>query len=479
MGPESNKEIRTLEQVLDVTNQRIIDASEFFKQTEAEIFEKRYELETAIREEKLEFVCCYCYQPVKIRASQDHKRIFHFAHLMNSQYCPIKNISQLTRAEILALKYHGAKESWKHINLKNFISKVLILNKDNNKGIEFVKTEKVFFEKTSSINFSKNSWKRPDITSRYNGKDIVFELQLSTTFLSVINERQSFYKRNQTYLLWVFNIFEKNDDFRKVMQSDIFYNNNCNAFEIDEIAQQKSIEEQDLVLKCYFKEPCIAENRIEYNWKTQYVRLEDLTFDTENYELFYYNVRVAEDNLKSRIMALKDSELLSLVNFGDYMEIISLLCDGYSVSHHELDELKRLYEELVKPTNFISKDSMPFRVIIAILIIKIDDDKIKRTFVANTRLIKILTSILSLKTKKIIGFNYERMIQVAHSLLTSRPEFLQIYERAINLYYPSLFKEQDPLEKFTKRAKAIKTSGIEQYQYHQIIEIIFPELFKP
>ena len=50
-------------------------------------------------------------------------------------------------------------------------------------------------------------WKKPDISASYKNINIVFEIQLSTTFLSVIVDREYFYKDNQTYILWVFKNF--------------------------------------------------------------------------------------------------------------------------------------------------------------------------------------------------------------------------------------------------------------------------------
>ena len=57
---------------------------------------------------------------------------------------------------------------------------------------------------------------------------MVFEIQLSTTYVNVIAERRDFYLNEGGMLLWIFYNFDAGE--RRLTQDDVFFNNNRNAF---------------------------------------------------------------------------------------------------------------------------------------------------------------------------------------------------------------------------------------------------------
>lgn len=65
-----------------------------------------------------------------------------------------------------------------------------------------------------------------------------FELQISTTFIQVIVDRENFYKENNTYIMWIFLEF----DCEQFTQLDISYANKSNTFVFDEEARNLSIK---------------------------------------------------------------------------------------------------------------------------------------------------------------------------------------------------------------------------------------------
>ena len=94
-------------------------------------------------------------------------------------------------------------------------------------------------------------WRRPDVYAEYNGRKYVFELQLSTTFVSVIVDRDIFYRLNDYNIIWIFN-FEDNEEYvnlYNLMCKDIYYANKRNVFIFDTEAEEKSKENGELVLK--------------------------------------------------------------------------------------------------------------------------------------------------------------------------------------------------------------------------------------
>ena len=56
------------------------------------------------------------------------------------------------------------------------------------------------------------NWRKPDVIAKYNNLNIVFELQLSTTFISVVVQRDIFYRLNDYFIIWVFN-FDDNQKY--------------------------------------------------------------------------------------------------------------------------------------------------------------------------------------------------------------------------------------------------------------------------
>jgi len=378
--------------------------------------------------------------------------------------------NKFTKEEILRIKYNGVKESDLHIELKTLIAKSLAANQNAAKGIEFVEIEHVY--KHQAI---PNVWKKPDVSSVFQGKPVVFELQLSTTFLSVINSRQEFYKENQTFILWVFNAFETDDDKRKFTQSDVFFSNNRNAFELDELAKDKSIHDDDLVLKCNYQKPVLKNDEIRYEWEYTYVRLEDLTFDQNTYKVYYFDVDKAEEEIKAEL-EIKRSALIHDVLHGDVAKISDLFLRNYKISDREKKYIIKLYESKVKPKDVIDLYTSEYCIIWATLCLKLNDHSLLKEFINDIKLHKTITDILSLKLNKIIGYAFKKQIQIAHQLIDRRPEYLNIYLEAINKYQPAFFKEQDATHKLKAKIDKIKYS-VQSLNYNErIIAKIFPEL---
>ncbi|HBF89499.1 MAG TPA: hypothetical protein DDX39_12735 [Bacteroidales bacterium] len=463
---------RTIESVLDLKTGKEVFASDFFKKSIDEIFKLRYEFETAIRENTPRFVCYFCRQAIKIRGQADSKKILHFAHLKDSDDCSIKTNSKYTKEELLRIKYNGAKESDLHLELKMFIANSLAANRDNSKGIEFVDTEMI--NKHQAI---PKIWKKPDVSSKYLGKSVVFELQLSTTFLSVINSRQEFYKENSTFIIWVFSVFETDDDRRKFTQSDVFYNNNRNGFELDEEAKLKSIQENDLVLKCNYQKPVIKNNYIDYKWAFEFVRLHDLTFDSDTFKVYYYDVDGESEKLKVELK-LSQSPLIDLILNGEDTKVLELFLNGFKISDLEKRHVLELYSKHVKTKDCIDNYTFEYRVVLATICIKLDDLELIKAFHDDHKLRKTIIDILSLKLGKIIGYAFKKQIQISHRLIDSRPEHFDLYHQAIRLYQPLLIKEQDSSNKLKQKITGIKDSAKAQIINYSLVEKIFPELIK-
>lgn len=157
-------------------------------QNEESIFKLRHIVEERIQAENPLYTCDSCGQPVAVRSHwlcNHRSHTFYFKHLRDSGDCAFKTDSKLTKDDIRCMKYNGAKESPIHIELKEYVAEQL--KKDNR--FTDIQVEKVIKGKGWS-----KKWKKPDVSAKFGGRQLVFEVQLSTDFLDVIVKREVFYQ---------------------------------------------------------------------------------------------------------------------------------------------------------------------------------------------------------------------------------------------------------------------------------------------
>ena len=270
---------RTIEEVYDLQDGVFIDAKEFFSRSEAEIMAFRKHLEEAIQLNQPRFVCSHCRQMVKISGRITEKgKVSFFSHLHDSDDCDIKTTTQLSKEDIEARKYGMVGESERHKRLKNFIREYL--EKDGKLEVTDVVVSKRINSDIPYLN-----WRCPDVSATYKGKKLVFELQLSTTFLSVIVDRDIFYRLNNYYVVWVFN-FDNEENrltLENLLAKDIYYANKRNVFILDDDAMDMSKKENRLYLSVTW----LDENNKFVEKKL--VAIDELSFDENSCKPYYYD----------------------------------------------------------------------------------------------------------------------------------------------------------------------------------------------
>ena len=189
----------TCKQVFDHESRSIRDSWEVLdKEYEAEQFQLRMKMEEEKQSKGFRFTCPLCNRGLNLRGGGDQKKSLHFTHPREPEHkCPYKTADNHSPEDIEAMKYNGAKESIEHQQVKKRLVAGLQLDLDTESGS--VKSEETF-----RASLPDKSWRRPDVSARWKGKGVVFEAQLSTTFLSVIAGRRTFYCENQAQLIWVF-----------------------------------------------------------------------------------------------------------------------------------------------------------------------------------------------------------------------------------------------------------------------------------
>jgi hypothetical protein len=276
---------RTIELVIDVENSEIINADDFFSQNEKIVSDARKVLELAYKSGQDKYQCAFCDQNIKISGRRLFERgitVYFFSHLQDSDDCPIKTTNLMSLSEILAKKYKGINEGELHKKLKNFIAGILNAEKSKIKGFSNIEIEKYVYDVRIT-----NHWRRPDVRADFQNKKLVFELQLSTTFLSVVVARDAFYRLHNTYIIWIFGSF--NHHQQKLMEKDLYYAHHRNVFVLDEKAQQLSNSQKQLILNCYWQLPKIIDGKVNIEWHNKMISVDELIFDDIKYEAFYYD----------------------------------------------------------------------------------------------------------------------------------------------------------------------------------------------
>jgi len=290
---------RTIDQVRNFETGEVILSSELLNyEREYEqklIFNLRRKLEDIAKFQKRKYLCCaYCGEKVVVRGKYNNKykkvTIF-FKHYRNADKCPVDTINLYSQKEIDAMRYNGAKESYIHKFLKEFIASFLIKDK---------KMNNIKIEKVVKSTIEKKDWKKPDISAVFLNKKMVFEIQLQTTYLNIIQDREDFYKENKIYIMWFFYNF--NVEKNTYSEKDIFYGNNLNAYVITNKSIALSLILNDFIFYCYYRKPFIQiDDEIDFLWSKKIIKLSNLNFDSKNYKVFFFNYIEEEKKLQTKI----------------------------------------------------------------------------------------------------------------------------------------------------------------------------------
>jgi len=420
---------RLIEDIRDIQTGEEYKADELLSQPEEIIFRLRRSLAECRYENCKLLVCSICNQSVTIAGNQ--KGEFFFKHLQDSNDCPVKTSGKLNQKEINRLKYQGVKESKKHKYLKNHIYQFLTMDSDFSE----VKEEKVI----KSLNSDSNKWKKPDISSKYKEKMVVFEIQLSTTFLNVIVDREIFYRNDNIYIIWFFNLSSLSEC--RFTEKDILYSNNDNAFIINDETIEISKNNKKFTFVCYYKKTYIHENSIKYQWNKKYITINDLNFDEKEFKAYYYDYNLENKKLKESLK----SRFIS--SFEEYW---------IQRSHYNYEERES------KDLYFIAKFST-----------------INITIDSFEKINGILNALYSLKQHEMVGFKFQNYLALSNYVLESLREFSKIYLWAMYVYgHKDNVNSQDARkQKFHGKVERYKRERPEQNtSYSELIYKLFPEV---
>jgi competence CoiA-like predicted nuclease len=466
---------RTINEVLDIETGECINSNDFFKKDIAELTSLRSELDKAIRgiREPL-FTCYYCKQKIRIRGGNTRgtnrrEDIFHFAHLNDSDDCHIKTNNVYTKDEVDRIKYNGAKESILHQKIKGNIAEFLNRNIEVKKEVSKIEVEKIIRNQVSK------SWKKPDINAYFLDKRMAIELQLSTTWLSVITQRQEFYKNEGIYIFWVFHNFDENDYQRKLTINDVVYTNNQNAYVFDEETYDLSKKENDLILKCYFKTYFRNEMELGEYWENEFIKLSDLTFDDKTFKVFFRDTEQQKRVICQEIDDyMKLPEVIKIKRKQDEAELeqnIEKLNHDIKEIGASLQKVNLRKYELQDEIECIENTTIDIEKIITYFSFS-ENKKIPKPFKNNDGLIKELKEKFGNKLKEITEILFkERKVEcdlIKSIFGISRLNPIIISDKTYYSLDPST--DWEFIEKNYKQVEIIKKENIE---YSHIKKVIF------
>jgi len=257
---------RSIKIAFDKTSGEILDADEVF-----DIAKDAFAIRKKYHEKNLILSCCECEQDLMVSGSKYDR--LHFKHKPGHSHCILADgkLSPHDHEKLTAIL--KAKESDRHKELKSKIGEYL-------KNVSGVDVNTIQIDNKFII--KGNEKRKPDVYCKFQDKELVFEIQLSDLSLGYILSRYDFYKKHGMYLIWILDNFDIHN--QGTLERDIKYLTKYeNFFKLDE-------KSETLKLECEYKFPFLTDNnKLLTKWLKKSVALNELKFDSEVYQAFYYN----------------------------------------------------------------------------------------------------------------------------------------------------------------------------------------------
>lgn len=389
-----------IQHVLDCDTGQELSLINLNNMSEFDIIKARMKAASQICSGQPRYRCLYCSVPVRIVLDPKRER-YHFRH-HEPEYdanCPFHSLSRYSQDEINAMKFQGAKESYLHRETKTWLARSL----ESDPRFSNVQIEKVWKDKHDS-----GKWRKPDVQAEYRATPeskplrVAFEVQLATTYHMEIAARREFYIRQEALLVWVLREFPL---VQPLTVKDMIWINNQNAFVVTPLTVQESIDKEQLILDCYWREPVTYHTQTEYMHK--HLPFHELTMELDKSERYHFPFEQQRDAIREA----KKSEAKQRLR--DLIETEILRTEQWPDIETQWPELKNKYDTLRQHLD-VEAPNLP--------------DKLKdiQKF--------LLCTLYSLKHWKIIGFGYQKHIQIGHNLFQNYPELFKSYRRGVNFF---------------------------------------------
>ncbi len=427
---------RKIQEVMEVETGLVLNADEIFSGTREESHTFRNRVEDAYQRGEVLFTCLICKQPVYISGTPTQDYTFKHRHELGD--CPIKTKGKYSQDEIDRMRFNGVKEGKRHREIKEFV--VAMLNNDHR--FTDVEPEKVV--KSEGLD---KSWRKPDVFSVMGERNLVWEIQLATTYHNVIAARERFYQDKGDYIIWLFNQFDPN--FQRFTEMDVFWRNKANVFIVDERAMRLSRDRGELVLQCFFCTPYAENGEMGDRWQATDITIGDLKFDPETKKPYFFDRSAVKQTVQRELAA----DLL--LEFEEYWGRRYLL-DWEERDRYDAMYCRRLSELLREPI-----------------------EKFDHSLGA------LLTAIFSAKHRQPYGTRMNSLLAVANNFLDHHTQYILAFRAATGVYGSrDLLLDADKRKgNFKKKwGSLVKRRSLENLKSEQdgspneLLELIFPEM---
>lgn len=427
------------------------------------IEKRRVALEHDLLEAKVRFVCQRCHKPMVLRSlavGKEREDRFFLKHRYRSEECG--GTRGMTQEAICAMVYANTKESEAHKGYKALIEASLAADP------AFTKTR----QEARWRDIGGVRWRKPDIQTVRGGQRLAMEVQLSTTFVNVIAQRQAFYRANDGQLLWFFRNLAISD-FRQA-EDDVFYNNNRNAFLITNETVDLSQREKRFALECAWLEPTLIGDTITDHEHRQVVFFDQLRFDVKDGRIpraYFFDYDAARAPLEAQIEARRPKlveppqERAPLPPTVDYQadpalrDLMEDFMRGYP-NHINNDSLWSLVRARFKRRGFDLPEHVRYDPVFP-----------------------VLQAAYSAKLGRPVGCEQQYLIQLANTLFNSHKPALWTFSVMMEHYdRGDLLFERGDRKAWSGKVKQYHQAWIDgdpaylpPHRYQSLLEFLFPE----
>lgn len=401
------------------------------------------------------FQCALCKHPLFLSRHFKASGNRWFVHDGASEQCPWHEGNRLSPDQTKALIYRGQQEGIRHREIKRFIAEWL--EKDP-------LVSKVRQEKTTFSEVVKGEWRRPDVQCLYQNRHLVFEIQLSYTFLSDVIARDEFYRREGIFVIWIFSSFDRN---RATVTDEAFFNRR-NVFVLDAEAMSQTNERQLLTFNGFRQEPRLVNDKIVNYWTSALIGLREVRFPIDTFRPYFFDYDLECQKLESeRIEIWRRRQTL------DWHRGIQEYLDA-ALRFYNSDYASELKEPVLEAARILEANTHWHRGFEALT---------SEYFFGWHGVLPVLMSI---KLNRPVGYKFQSVFQVIEVGLRSGGReaphaFSILFLWAYKLWKPTVNnKNRVWLKDYAHKVKASVASGETTYKrmvaFDETIGLLFPDL---